>query len=256
MAFDFGQYSRKEYKNTFLQNVLFTIHFDEIASSLINDEVMTKWKDYVCVNFNNIDIPPALLHKPISISRKDGALTYIFINGEVGVAVGAKGYRTFVDNVIPQIFKLIKFLNCVLSITCVKSVSVRKINIWQFNTQEKGDVKQDDIIANIFSEKFISAKTNGLFDEEEKKIQYLKKYEWIDGDKKAIARTVFMPRRQDGTFAQVLDTELILQQQELIPTESLMDISIQLNDDLYNLYHWCVNDRIIELMLGEDCKNG
>ena len=131
----------------------------------------------------------------------------------------------------------------------ISSISVRKVNIWQFNSKDKGQIDSDALRKSIFSSQFLNKKVNGQLDDNEKKIPNMHKYEWKDVDNNilAIARTVFMPRRQDGTFAQVLDTEAIYMHNDII-LENLEEKSILLNNILYELYHWCINSEILKIM--------
>lgn len=250
MAFDFiVNTPRKEYKNTFLQNVFLSIHFDKIDQTSVSCNFNENWEKYIRTTFNNLEPRSNFFSEPISISREDRVCTIVLSNGLIGALIGAKDYRSFVDNVLPQLYKLKTFLKDVLDSPKISSISVRKVNIWQFNSKDKGRIDSDALRKSIFSGQFLNKKVNGQLDDNEKKIPNMHKYEWKDVDNNilAIARTVFMPRRQDGTFAQVLDTEAIYMHNDIL-LENLEEKSILLNNILYELYHWCINSKILKIM--------
>lgn len=254
MAFDFiVNTPRKEYKNTFLQNVFLSIYFDKIDQARVSNDFNENWEKYIRTTFNNLEPRSNFFSEPISISREDRLCTIILSNGMVGTLIGAKDYRSFVDNVLPQLYKLKTFLKDVLDSPKISSISVRKVNIWQFNSKDKGQIDSDLLRKNIFSSQFLNKKANGQLDDNERKTSNMRKYEWKDVDNNilAIARTVFIPRKQDGTFAQILDTEAICMQHD-INLGNLEEKSIFLNNILYELYHWCINSKIQKIMEGSN----
>lgn len=250
MAFEFIAHTpRKVYKNTFLQNVFISVRFDKINRNSIPNDFYEKWDKYIRTTFNNLEPQSDFFDNPVSISREDGVFTIFLSNGLVGAVIGAKDYRSFVDNVLPQLYKLRTFLKDVLNSPKINCLSVRKVNIWQFNSNDKITINQEKLRKSIFSSLFLNKKANGKLDEDEKRIPFMHKYNWVDDDTKnqVIVRTIFLPRRHDGAFAQILDTEALFCEKD-ITLEQLEGKSIELNDILYDLYHWCVNTRILDIM--------
>ncbi|MCQ2360942.1 MAG: TIGR04255 family protein [Paludibacteraceae bacterium] len=250
MAFDFGNHMRREYKNTFLQNVLVEIDFKE-WNLIDREDVSRKWNEFVVSNFNNsneTNLSVDLLEKPIRVSRKDGFCSFFFSRSVVSAVVGAKDYRTFVDSVIPQIYKLSKFLTDVISINEVTRLSLRKINIWQFKSKDTSPIQSEEVRKILFSNALITHEESEVLNEEERNIGDMHKYEWEDGDKKAIVKTFFISPKQTGVFAQILDSEL--QMTKSIQIDQVQDNFIELNNILYNLYHWCVSESVIDIMIG------
>lgn len=255
MAFDFiVNTPRKEYKNTFLQNVFLSIYFDKIDQTSVSSNFNDNWEKYIRTTFNNLEPSSNFFSTPISISREDRACTIVLSNGLIGALVGAKDYRSFVDNVLPQLYKLKTFLKDVLNSPNISRISVRKVNIWQFNSKKEEQIDLDALKKSIFSSQFLNKDVNGQLDDHEKKIPNMHKYEWEDvgNNMLAIARTIFIPHQQDGAFAQVLDTEAIYMHNDII-LENLEEKSILLNNILYELYHWCINSKILKIM--EDNNN-
>lgn len=252
MAFDFGNHIRREYKNTFLQNVLVKIDFKE-RNLIDSEEVSRKWNEFVVSNFNNssnkTNLPVDFFETPIRVSRKDGNCSFFFSKKVVSAVVGAKDYRTFVDSVIPQIYKISKFLTDVISTNEITRLSLRKINIWQFKFNGTSSIKPDEVRKILFSNALMSHEESRALNEDEQNIDNLHKYEWEDGDKKAIVKTFFIPPKQANVFAQVLDTEL--QMNTPIQINQVQDNFIELNNILYNLFHWCVSERVIDVMSGK-----
>lgn len=252
MAFDFiKNRPKKEYKNTFLQNIFLSIHFDKIDRNNISSDFAEKWKNYIKTTFNDLDVSSSFWETPISISRDDGCLTIILSNGFIGAIVGAKDYRSFIDNILPQLYKLKTFLKDVLNLDSINSISVRKVNIWQFKSKDNIKIEPLDVRKKIFSNDLICKKSNGILDENENKIPNMHKYEWFENDIKVIARTVFLRYSNKNTaFNQVLDTEAIYAKNN-IAIEDLEEKSILLNNILYELYHWCINTQILKIMEGD-----
>ena len=56
MAFDFiVNTPRKEYKNTFLQSVFLSIHFDKIDQTSVSCNFNENWEKYIRTTFNNLE---------------------------------------------------------------------------------------------------------------------------------------------------------------------------------------------------------
>lgn len=248
MAFDFiSNREYKLYKNTFLQRVLVKFDFNPIDSK--NEKAINiKWIQYVGNNFNKLHPTSCFCDRTVKISRNDGLCSFIYNRSSITAIIGAKNYRSFIDDVIPIIYKMKVFLKTVVEVDRVNSITVRKINIWQFNANKKQNVVANEVSKSIFSKDFLKTKSTEIKDENEKKIQNFRRYEWKEGDRECIARTVFYPKNENGNVIQILDTEAIT-----LKTILFNDIEEEtqcLNNILYEFYFWSVNDAIVKFMEG------
>lgn len=245
--FPFAFVPHKQYNNTFLQSVLLEFNFKPISNSDKDSDFRSRLENYLYSTFGLKlqENTEALFWKEgISISRKDNISRWVFSNGCVIANIGVKDYVSFVDSILPQAFKMRTFLLKVMQIDKVEDLHVRKINVWQFHTNNGKDFKVEDIRKSVFSNNLLREKTNCELDEYEKSIQNFKKIKFTSNSYDVLIRHLY--KRNSTFFSLFLDTESILK--DKIEINNIENKLIELNDILFNTFHWCVNKPIISIM--------
>jgi hypothetical protein len=186
--------------------------------------------------------------KPIVSKRNDGIYSFYFGLNEVAAVIGAKDYHSFVDNVIPQLFRLKKFLKEVYHKDYISSMTVAKVNVWPFKlTQGNPSVNPADVFNLIFKEDFNPSDLSELKEKGQNEIS-LKTFNWEEGKQTATAKGCFFPQDEKGELA--IELETVANLQDNIKLDDIEYVATSLNDVLYQLYHWCVSDQVIDIMNG------
>jgi hypothetical protein len=251
MAFNFlnSNLVRKEYKYSFLQQVTVRFNFDKIERETVDsDFTLNLNKFFVDVFQSEIPQDVDLWTKPIVSKRNDGIYSFYFGLDEVAAVIGAKDYHSFVDNVIPQLFRLKKFLKDVYRRNEITSITIAKVNTWPFKlTKETSLVNPKDVLKLVLKEELYNQE-KGEWKTDEQKLIPLKTLTWTDNKRLASAKGRFYPQDEKGEFACELDTEASVC--DKIKLDDIEYVATSLNDDLYQLYHWCVTNQVIDIMNG------
>ena len=247
MAYPFPhQEQHKIFKNTFLQNTFAELHFPQITESEWNngDPIKSFLNKYfhieTVVTWDNI-------LKGISLTNKDTDVTIHFSKDFVGVRVGRKNYQSFATSVMPYLYLLKGYVKEVLLRDNIASIDVRKINLWPYSEEEsKNKLDDHEIVHTIISEPLINA-ANVVKEVEGGQIQ-TKEYQ----ERETSLCIGYGVTKNDGGPIVILDT--IAKSEQTQPT-SLSDVEAkldELNNFLYDAYHWSVTEKVILWMEGKE----
>lgn len=245
-SFPFGSAKYKQYRNTFLQNVIITFTFNNAAEDL--SKLDDDFKDYI-QTFFGITPNCRLSEGLCSITKKDKSLSFAYAKDSVNVQISGQNYITFSETAIPNIFKLRDFFNKVVKIEKLNSISIRKINVWNFKNTNKQEIRVEDLRDLVFSKKFLSALSTEHLDEIEKSIPHFSKCSYSEDEKTLTIRTALLPPTAKDDFHHlILDTTIDLHKSDKIKVDQLADSLMDLNSELFDCYHWCISKYVLNVM--------
>lgn len=251
MAYPFTfQEQHKVYKNTFLQDTYAEIHFDSMTESEWGDG--THLQVYLNKYFH-IDSKVAWgdMAKGFSLANKDTDVTLHFSNQVVSVRVGRKCYQSFATSVMPHVFLLKSYAREVLLRNEVRLLAVRKINLWPYSEKEtKNQLGSEEILQTLLSNKLREQQA------EKRRTADGQVLETIAFQERETSLTIGYGIVEDGDNpVAVLDS--MAESEQTQPT-GLNDVETkldELNNILYSAYHWCVSDKVLQWMEGEEVEH-
>lgn len=242
----------QHYENTFLQRVAVVFSYPELKKENVSDDFSVEFRKFLSVNFGlqiGDEQENAFWNDSIRLTRNDESMVWMLGSSQIMVMLGTKDYQTFVDSVLPAVYKMRKFVEKVLGQNAVTELRIRKINIWQFETDNNNKLTFDKIRSSVLSTDLLNLKTNTYLEESEKPLQNFKKILYKDGNDELYLRH-FVNTINKATLL-YLDTERV--HIESVHLDKIEDALMEMNKELYDAYHWCVSPQIIEIMKGE-CK--
>ena len=242
-----------QYRNTFLQKV--TIGFDFAPSGVEKSKLNALFNEYV-QSFFGVTSDGDLTSITCSVSKNDQSLSFDFCDHSAVINLSGRNYVGFSDTAIPQIFKLRDFFNKVVQIENFKRTGIRKLNVFNIKTNGKEQVDEIQVMKAIFSEELNSKLSNDNLDGEEQNAK-VKKCILKSGNKTITIRTALMPpsRPNDLFYHLLLDTLGEIENEDGITVEEVSELLMDFNKDIYDCFHWCVNDRVKQVMQQSDINN-
>lgn len=247
MALPFEHVEHKVYKNTFLQSVFVDLQFS-YSDDYQDDRYKSHFEEFLSKYFA-ITLNEYQPDKFIHIRNNTNKSEIIFGSNHAISMIPHDGYVSFEESAQPQARKLRLFIEEVPERKVVDKLSIRKINAWQLNdVPDKPDFDKE-IFNQFFTSNFITSKTTADLDKNEEKIPNIKKYFFSDKDISITIRTALVPLNDSKkTLNLILDTEATMESALPIETKQIATCLANLNDVLFNAFHWCVNKEIISLM--------
>jgi len=249
--FPFSPEKYRQYQNTFLQNV--TVGFDFPVSQIEQSELNALFNDYV-QSFFGVTSEGDITTGMCSITRKDMLQSFDFSNRSAVIHLSGKNYATFSDTAIPAIFKLRNFFNKVVQTALLTKTGIRKLNVFNIKTDGKPIADAAAVMKALFSDSFIASLNADNLDQDEQTIPGLRKCMFQSGDIVITIRTALLPPSQpnDAFHHLLLDTLGELTPAEGIKVDEVADLLMDFNKSLYDCYHWCVSDRVKQVMLQDN----
>lgn len=250
MAYPFAsQEQHVVYKNTFLQNTFAEFYFTPIVEKEWDGG--SRLYSFLRKYFH-VDAKKAWdeMENGVSLNNQDLDVTLHFSKDYALVRVGRKNYQAFATSVMPYLFLLKAYVKEVLARDAIKSLKVRKINLWPYDqVQSQKPLGDEDILKTFLSDELRKIKSDDKdsdghvlnmchFDQRETSLDI----------KYGIVKTNDVP-------AVVLDSTATSEQTQptnLGEVESKLD---ELNNILYDAYHWSVTENVIRWMEGKEVED-
>ncbi|MDE7455993.1 MAG: hypothetical protein K2M96_04715 [Prevotella sp.] len=257
MAYPFQTIPHKEYPNTFLENTAVTL-------------ISRKWNGEFNDNFTNLypkfverffglkkDAQLFKETQEVSMTAPEDEITFTFRPDKANLRVGRKKYHTFVDNIIPELLPLKDFMFGVMERESIENVMVRKLNIFPIQADSVEEVKENtlEIYKYIYNIDLLGAGalSNEDLSHDAPWILDFRKGLFSNSENEVTIR-IAIARAQgyEKTFNVVLDSSARCVNPSEIGEGAVDRILLKLNDQLFDAYHWCVGNEIIQLMEKEN----
>lgn len=247
--YPFKQIEHVNYKNTFLQNVMVGISFNEKDDSFF-DETFSKNLCAYLKNMFNIEKGGDQIDfktKGFTLTSEVHDVAMSFQNGRLEAKIGCKSYSGFVSAFSSVFVQFKLFLKNVLDVESVEELHERKVNIWQF--ESKDPLRYEDVAPNVFSHELNGHETNLAIEPKvEDVIQKKIFWDFSKGEQqcRTILRTAFL-NKKEGFYHLILDSE-VKEGKKKILVDDIDEDFVSINDVLFDAYHWAVSPKVIELM--------
>lgn len=245
----FGTATYRQFETTFLASVIVGMNFPKVQDAT---SLRESWGKFTWALFS-VKPMEGIFEKPIVISRSDNKLGFVFENGRAQVHISGDGYQNFADSVIPHAYKLKQFVTEVVGVKAPTQLGIRKIDVFQIETDNKKTVDEGAVREHFFSADYCELQEGCVnLDEEEKKILGMKKHQWTEGNNQLTLRSAFVKAAEtENRYRLILDIDEQHSPQEGVNLDKLDEILKDMNMDLFNAYMWCVSDNVTRIM-----KNG
>lgn len=239
----------KVYGFTFLVDVIINIELSEVADKEFiknrDKELKAFFSRFFQVDFNPDEITG---DKGISLNNGNGIM-YVFSDELISVRIRRVAYKSFLETALTALFPLKQFYYNVLGLKSIDDIYVLKRSLFPFNSEDKDktpDIKE--IGPTVFSQEFIDFPVDEDMDipGAVSKVQFKN---FVDGDiELGISAGIGSSKINPGSYGVVLDI-LARPESDANITEGEFDKRLlELNDKIFDAFHWVVSDKIISLM--------
>ena len=234
----------KQYSNSFLDTVALSLYFDSTESK---SDFMSRLKEFTATHFN-LNIKNEGEFEGIRITKEDKSINFFLSLGCAMVEISGSSYQNFIDSQLPHLDRLIEFSKKVAVVDYIKNISIRKLNTWDFKGDEGKNPSLKWVYDKIFSADLVGSLSKDDLNEKERLISNFQKFIFQDGDYTIKVRTAYIQNSKDKNYTRlILDTEC-LSSVEKKSMEELTGICKKMNKRMYDVYHWCVTDEVINMM--------
>lgn len=242
----FGSAIYRQFQNTFLASVMVGLSYPKVKEDNSHKE---KWGNYTRALFS-VEPIEGIFTGPIVINRSDKKLVYIFDTDQAQVLISGDGYQSFADSVIPHAYKLKQFVIDVAGCNHPSQISIRKIDIFQIETEKGMAIDEGAVRRHFFSTNYVSYHDQiAELDEEEQKVSGMLKHQWSENDYLFTMRSAFVKvPKTENVYRLILDIDERYTPKEGINFEKLDEELRKMNMDLFNAFIWCVSDNVISIM--------
>ena len=235
----------REYPNTFLRRVIVYASFETRRAEFFDQEVLKIFRSYLSSMYNHEGGIGDFPSKVLEISSEDGNTDISFYNGGFLLSFSQKGYKSFIDTVVPHLTRLRVFVERVMKSSVCDEMRVRKVNIWQFGPKSDLDFDYGLTSRAVFSSDLINYPDKVSLSEREKALPLQSKIIWKD-DSKTINLLTGFAKLDSGASNLLLDTEFV--ESSNIPVSEMQETMLKMNGTLFDVYQWSINDQVRKLM--------
>lgn len=251
----FPHIDHRVYKNTFLQNTMVVVSYDEVSEKMLTGDFEDKKTSFFNRFFGIDQSSRNFIREGISISTADKSQNLIFTNRQCITNVNRSVYKTFVESVLPHVFKISTFLRDVVQLREASSIAVRKINVFPVIVDQSMDLskmtERQNVLRNVLSVDFMQ------LHHEKEQIQVkgavspfgVRNIKNPDGYIYSL-KTGILPSPDSATTKFVV-LDSTAESPMIINPQDIEARTVVLNDRLFDLFHWVVNGEIIEKMKQE-----
>ncbi len=253
-SFPFPSEKYRQYKNTFLQDV--TIGFDFPPTTVREAELNALFNEYA-QSFFGVSSDGDLTTSICNITKKDQSQSFDFSDRQAVIHLKGREYIGFSDTAIPQIFKMRHFFKKVVKIENISKAGIRKLNVFNIkvNAKDKTTVDADPVMKSLFSPSLMSSLSSDGLNDEERTVPGMRKCVFRVADRTITLRAVLLPpspSNNDPFHHLLLDTIGEIDKEGGIKVDDISEALMDFNKEIYDCYHWCVNENVKKVMLQAD----
>lgn len=242
MEYPFQKIEHKVYKNTFLQNVRVKLCFDPIKYHE-NKDKQKALEAFVEDKFNlKLDDNTK---NGLRIFANNMQTSLNFTENFFELMIGRKNYKSFDESVNPFLSIGLDFIRNVVG-NSLNGIIIRKYDVWPYKDQK---LSMECLLKSIFSKELLS---NDMFNSSENKniIQCISEKSFdIDEQialklKYGFIKGTDVKAKDEGQI--ILDSTI--ERDGTINVDDVDDNCRQLNQILFDSYHWAVCENIVKIM--------
>lgn len=251
MQYPFRHKDRTVYANTFLQNVLvewsYTVQNDSISLKDTNEFLYEKF---------HLKLATPQVSFPITISSKDNSINLYFGNEAVRLRVRVNAYKGFES--LHSFLEFGKDFLALMQINEVQKLIIRKVNMWPYKNLRGNNTAKEVILRKIFSTDLLEG-ISLPSSEDISQIFWTKNFDNSNDEcqEKVNIKFGFLLNNEElpnNLPKDIIVLDTTIERNATIRRDAILDVLSQMNQILFDSYHWCVNQNIIDLMK-EDLKH-
>lgn len=250
MAYPFEHKEHKKYYNTFLDNTAVSL----IAPTWdrhVPDEFFAKFPAFVERNYQiKASAQQFIESHELNVENEEEAVTYVFKPDKATLRVGRKTYDTFYTAVMPRLLPLKEFVFGVMGLCTIENLLVRKLNIFPISADSPEEVLQnaENIYRYMYKGGLVEIAEEQNIPQNAPWILSLRKAILSDANSEVTIRIALAKAKGENLYNVILDSSVRYYKLMKIEEGSIDRRLRFLNDLLFDAFHWCVSDSIVELM--------
>jgi uncharacterized protein (TIGR04255 family) len=251
--FGFKNVERKNYKNNFLKVILFQLHYDEINCKDKVQDIQSVLKENFPrfkaspgqgfrISFDN-NLPNFQETKGefnIDARSEDGQKVITISNNSILLTVNGAAYKSFQTTL--NHFNEINSILEICQINKVNRVAVRKVNLLEFEINEN----PCDILNLLINPELIG---NIAYAPSQQSINhYIQSLNYNNND--YFLNTKYglsIPKQMESKIGQII-IDIDLYNQSKTPINNIINISQEINSEIFNVFNWVISDKFLELL--------
>ncbi len=233
----YGELEHRVYARTFLRDIVVELKFE---AGVRDNSIL---KRYLQEYFNVTVGDRASSFSYVELTDPNKLLKFVFSEKNARVEVKGVSYKSFADTMLPFVQRLIAYVEQVCAVEHVKSLSVKKNNVWE--------IKAHDDIRSVYPKALI-------FTFKRQHISDLLSMKLPEETPFKVSKEAEMDL-SDGVLRLKLATEVKDEQQAdfmlglvaeaaVVPVKDVLEAATKLNDVIYAAFHDIVSIDIINLM--------
>jgi len=250
MAYPFIHKEHKKYNNTFLDNTAVSL-IASVWNKHVPDGFSEIFPAFVERNYQLKTNAQQFLETPeLIVEDEENAVTYTFRPDKATLRVGRKTYDTFYTAVLSRLLPLKEFLFGVMGLEAVENLMVRKLNIFPISADSDEEVLQnvENIYRYMYREDLMGVVKEQKIPDNAPWILSLRRAVLTDEKSEITIRVAISKAKRENQYNIILDSSVRHPLSTRIE-EGAIDRQLRyLNDQLFDAFHWCVSDSIIDLM--------
>lgn len=251
MSYPFVPIEHKEYPNTFLVNTAVSL----IASNWngeYNENFDKLYPEFVDRFFDMKKTVDQFKQKgEMSLSSPEDDVTFTFRPDKANLRVGRKKYHTFVETIMPELVPLKAFMFGARELETLENLQVRKLNVFPIQADSDEEIKQNanEVYRYLYKKDLMAEVSVASIPNNSPWILDFRRGVFVN-DKYEVTIRIGIAKSQgdEKSYNVVMDSSVVCSQKKEIGEGAIDRLLIQLNDQLFNAFHWCVADEIIKLM--------
>ena len=244
MAYRFKHVEHQVYKNTFLKDVRIVVEFTKVDIATVNAARMQKY--FNKFDGANIRVEDFLERGNINIYSENHAIDFSFSLSYAEAKLCTPPYSSF-DDAEGYWSMLMDFL-VALNIKEVSRLVVRKFNALYF-TPNATDYDIRDVMSSLFCDELMQNVPDGV-SQDRSWNSFERSWTEPDDEGKTEMEVVYGIKRADSAEKKdhLTLVTMVKSKNVMIPVDDVMAKAREYNQILFDAFHWCVKEDIINSM--------
>lgn len=231
----------KVYSNTFLHRVILKINY-QADLDVKYDHFKTFFRKVYNLELDE-EKYNLLKYSSLRLSGEDDAIILKFSKGFIQLKIEKQAYESFHESLVPfikDIHILLKMIDAHLT-----RISIQKINMWAWeaNNADEPLIAMKQILNPVLTDNWPS-------DGEGKSTSISTTMTPTETPElKVVLAFGYVGKENENSYSRiVLDTEGLCEDMLKLENTDMVDLAEQINDNLFDVYHWAVKKEIIDKM--------
>lgn len=258
--FGFPETPRRIFKKNFLRSVIISIIYDPIVVTDFQDIIKTSLINYFPRFRNKVDSSFQIELRPnektpivnvgegvrgYQLLSEDGLSTISIDNTTIVVNIAGLSYKKFDD--ISEMIKKFHELMHAMGVTQIKRLSMRKLNVANFQTEDVVSVYEDLLSPVLASRAMATVPFSASV------LQNMTNVSLADGEYRlnlayGIPPIPAVTKPLKGIFVEDIDVI----KESVLPIDEMEEQLCKINQAIYNIFSWVNSDNLKENILGYD----